>query len=280
MLSYRHGFHAGNHADVLKHLVLCRMLAHLAHKPKPFCCIDTHAGAGLYDLSGAQAQQNREYDTGIGRLLGCDDLPPPLADYLAVVSACNPDGGLRYYPGSPWFARHWLREADRLVLCELHPAEFEVLRGNFGGNRRIKLLREDGLKALQALLPPRERRGLVLIDPSYEVKDDYRAVVSALKEAHRRFATGSYALWYPVVERARIERLERALIDSGIRNSHLYELAIAPDSAGHGMTGSGMIVINPPWTLRDEMAATLPWLAEALGYAGSGRWRAVELVPE
>jgi len=280
MLSYRHGFHAGNHADVLKHLVLARVLAYLAQKPKPFCCIDTHAGAGLYDLGDAQAQKNREFDTGIGRLLGRDDLPPLLADYLAVVTDCNPDGGRRFYPGSPWFERHWLRESDRLVLCELHPAEFEALRGNFGGNRRIRLLKDDGLKALKALLPPKERRGLVLIDPSYEVKTDYDAVLEALKQAHARFATGSYALWYPVVERKRIDRLERLLREAGMRNIDLYELSIAPDGAGRGMTGSGMVVINPPWTLRAEMAAVLPWLAARLGDAGGGWWRVEELVPE
>lgn len=279
MLSYRHGFHAGNHADVLKHLVLCRVLAHLTAKPKPFCCIDTHAGAGLYDLSGPQAQQHREFDTGIARLLDAADAPAPLADYLAVVRAANPGGGLRYYPGSPGFARHWLREGDRLVLCELHPAEFEVLRGNLGGNRRIKLIKDDGLKSLKALLPPRERRGLVLIDPSYEVKADYDAVVAALVDAHRRFATGSYALWYPVVERRRIERLEKGLVASGIRDIVLFELCVAPDSAGHGMTGSGMVVVNPPWTLVAEMQATLPWLAARLGQAGAS-WRVRTLVPE
>lgn len=280
MLSYRHGFHAGNHADLLKHLVLTRVLAYLTQKPKPFCCIDTHSGAGLYDLGGGQAMKNREFDTGIGRLRGHQDIPALLGDYLAVVADCNSGGEQRFYPGSPWFERHWLREADRLVLCELHPTEFNLLRENFGGNRRIKLLKEDGLKALKALLPPKERRGLVLIDPSYEIKDDYDAVVDALKQAHGRFAGGTYALWYPVVARQRVVRLEQRLCATGIRNIEQYELSIVPDGMDLGMTGSGMLVINPPWTLKAEMEATLPWLAGLLGQADKGWYRIETLVPE
>lgn len=270
MLSYRHSFHAGNHADVLKHLVLARILAYLVRKDKPLCYLDTHAGAGGYALQGVQAQKNREYETGIGRLWERDDLPVPLADYVELVRRFNPGTELQYYPGSPWLARQLLRPTDRLFLHELHPADCAALREHSAGDRRVKVSCADGYQGCIALVPPMERRGLVLIDPSFELKSDYRKAIETLHQAYKRFATGVYALWYPVVERARVESMERALRATGIPRVDRYELAIAPDRRGHGMSASGLLVVNPPWGLRGEMEACLPWLARELAGAGGG----------
>ncbi len=280
MLSYRHSFHAGNHADVLKHLVVTRILSYLAQKDKPLCYLDTHAGAGGYALDSTQAQKNREYETGIGRLWGRTDLPAPVAEYVRLVQAFNPDGALRQYPGSPWFARQLLRATDRLLLYELHSTDAGLLREQMAGDRRIKLFQEDGYRGCIARLPPPERRGLVLMDPPYELKSDYQQVVETLRHAHRRFASGVYGIWYPVVERSRIERLERAVRDSAIARVDLYELTIAPDHRGHGMTGSGLLVVNPPWRLRSEMETVLPYLAEFLADTGQGGFRVRELSGE
>ena len=270
MLSYRHSFHAGNHADVLKHLVLVRILDYLARKDKPLCYLDTHAGAGGYSLRGEQALKNREFETGIGRLWGRADLPAPLAAYVGLVRRFNPGPDLLHYPGSPWLARQLLRPADRLFLHERHPADCAALGDQSADDRRVKVSCGDGYQGCIALLPPRERRGLVLIDPPYELKGDYRQAVETLREAHRRFSTGVYALWYPVVERARVEGMERALRATGIPRLDRYELAVAPDRRGHGMTGSGLLVVNPPWGLREEMETCLPWLVRDLSGDGGG----------
>ncbi|MCC6208449.1 MAG: 23S rRNA (adenine(2030)-N(6))-methyltransferase RlmJ [Gammaproteobacteria bacterium] len=280
MLSYRHAFHAGNFADVLKHLVLDRILAHLAKKDKPFFCLDTHAGAGGYSLTGDHARKNSEFEDGIGRLWTRDDLPAALADYLAAVREFNPSGRLQAYPGSPFFERRWLRAGDRLVLCELHPADLVRLKSFVDQDRRIKVVRNDGFHECIALMPPRERRGLVLIDPSYEIKTDYRRAIETLTGACRRFETGIFALWYPVIERRRIDSLEQALGQSGIPRIQLFELGVEPDARARGMTASGMIVINPPWTLRGEMETALPCLADALGRDGGGHYRMFELTGE
>ena len=272
LLSYRHIYHAGNFADVLKHLVLARVLRHLTAKDKPLCYFDTHAGSGSYALHSAAARQNREFDSGIGGLWERTELPAAVSDYVDLVRAANPGGALQRYPGSPWFARHLLRQRDRLLLCELHPDDCLRLRRDCEGDRRVRICEGDGFRELLARLPPPERRGLVLIDPPYEIKTDYQAVVDALSGAHRRFATGVYAIWYPVVERARVQQLERRVKASGIRSVQRFELSVRPDSMGQGMTGSGMLVVNPPWTLAAELAQALPWLAEVLGVRdGSGR---------
>jgi 23S rRNA (adenine2030-N6)-methyltransferase len=272
MLSYRHSFHAGNHADVLKHLVLTRILEYLTRKDKPLCYLDTHAGAGGYALHSAQAQKNREYETGIGRLWGRNDLPAPLAAYVDLVRRFNPEGRLLQYPGSPWLARQLLRPVDRLLLHELHPADCAALRDQFDGDRRVQVICADGYQGCIAAQPPTERRGLVLLDPPFELKSDYRQAIETLHQAHKRFATGVYALWYPVVERARIEQMERALRATGIPRVERYELGVAADRRGHGMTASGLLVVNPPWTLRQEMEQCLPWLAGELG-GEQGRFR-------
>jgi 23S rRNA (adenine2030-N6)-methyltransferase len=277
VLSYRHAFHAGNHADVLKHLVLSRLLSYLTGKDKPLCYVESHAGPGLYPLDSPQARQNREYLGGIGWLWDRADLPPPLAGYVDLVRALNPDGALRLYPGSPWLAQRLLRRGDRLILHELHGSEIGLLRDNFAADRRVQVVEADGYRGLIAVLPPRERRGLVLLDPSYELKTDYRQVIETLTQAHHRFATGVYALWYPVVERGRIVDLERAVARSGIPRIQRFELAVRREGRAPGMGASGMIVVNPPWTLIAELRPALAYLAEALGEGGEGGWRAEEL---
>lgn len=275
MLSYRHAFHAGNFADVLKHLVLVRLLDYLTAKDAPLLFVDTHAGAGSYDLTGAAARKTGEVEGGLARLWDRNDLPEPLARYLALVREHNGPGPLARYPGSPWLAARLLRPGDRLVAFELHPAEVGPLANLANGDRRLRVLREDGFAGLTGLLPPPERRGLVLLDPSYEVKEDYRRVVETLRGAHRRFATGVYAIWYPVVDRRRIEALERAVVAAGIQRVHQVELGV-----GRGrMRECGMLIVNPPWTLVPEMETCLPWLAGVLG-EGRGRWQSRVLASE
>jgi len=280
MLSYRHAFHAGNFADVLKHIVLDRILAHLGQKDKPYFCIDTHAGAGGYALTGDYARKNSEFETGIGKLWSRDDLPAAVAEYVAVVKEFNQGDRLRAYPGSPHFERRRLRADDRLVLCELHPTELGLLKSFAPKDRRIRILYGDGFQECIGLLPPPERRGLALLDPSYEIKTDYRQAAETLSGAYRRFGTGIFALWYPVIERRRIDGLEEAVRQSGLRRVHLFELGVEPDARDRGMTASGMIVVNPPWTLHAELAAALPYLADVLGREGGGYYRLFELAGE
>jgi len=273
MLSYRHAFHAGNFADVLKHTVLVHCLRYLGQKDKAFCYIDTHAGPGDYTLTSDYAQQNREFDDGIGRLWQGSNYPACVSDYVQLVKQYNTSPALTHYPGSPWFAKTLLRPQDRLCLYELHPTEQRILQKTTSKDRRITVYPDDGLKLAYGLLPPHERRGLVLIDPSYELKTDYEQVVDTLVKMHKRFATGTYALWYPVVSRRRNQLLERALQRTGIADMHLFELAVKPDSETPGMTACGMIVINPPWTLVANMAEAVPWLAQMLGDEGTGGYR-------
>lgn len=280
MLSYRHGFHAGNFADVLKHTVLVHILEHMKLKDKPVRIIDTHAGAGVYKLNSTQAQKNREFDTGIGRLWPLTQVPAAVQQYLENVRECNEKRQLQLYPGSPLLMQKLMRAQDRLFLHELHPSDFQFLRDCMRDIRNVKVINDDGFAGLQALLPPPDKRALVLIDPSYEVKSDYQQVIKQVIQAHKRFATGTFAIWYPVVLRQRIHEMETALQKSGIKNIQLIELGLQPDNPEHGMTSSGMIVINPPWTLWRAMEEALPWLVDQLGENDLGFYRLEQLVPE
>ncbi|MEQ1560022.1 MAG: 23S rRNA (adenine(2030)-N(6))-methyltransferase RlmJ [Methyloglobulus sp.] len=279
MLSYQHAYHAGNYADVLKHVVLVQVLAYLKQKDKPICYIDTHAGQGDYRLDGSEAQKNQEFIGGIGALWERDDLPKSVDDYVQLVKQFNHTSQLSHYPGSPLIAAQLLTTKDRLFLYELHTAEARRLEDAVKRDKRSKTFRADGLKDSFGLLPPKENRGLILIDPSYEMKTDYHDVVDTLKEMHKRFATGCYLLWYPVVARKRNQYMERALRASGIRNIQLFELGIQPDNDDFGMTACGMIAINPPWTLLADMQKVLPWLTDTLGQQ-QGHYRAEQLVDE
>ncbi len=266
MLSYRHAFHAGNHADVLKHLVLIQLTRYLGQKDTPFWYVDTHAGAGAYELDAAHAQKLAEYRGGIGRLWERKDLPAAISEYVALVRRFNPDGRLQKYPGSPFFALWTLREQDRLRLFELHSKDARLLQANFQeAGRQVVVESSDGFAGLKALLPPPPRRAVVLIDPSYEEKQDYERVFHALKDALTRFPGGTYAVWYPQITRLDARELPQRLKRLPAKGWLNVALRVRePAKDGFGMHGSGMFVINPPWTLHDTLAGVMPFLAEAL----------------
>lgn len=278
MLSYRHSYHAGSFADVLKHVVLVEILQYLKRKVGALEYIDTHAGAGLFDLHSAHAEKKAEYRDGIARLY--QSPMPELAEYLSVVKAFNSDGVLNQYPGSPMIAQRLLRQQDKASLFELHSTDFELLQQQLKGDARFRVQKKDGLEGLLALLPPRSRRALVLIDPSYELKTEYQQVVDTLILAHRKFASGIYALWYPVIERPRLEEFVRQIQQSGIRNIQRFELAVTADTAARGMTGAGLLVINPPWLLMQSMKVLLPVLLAHLARDSQAFYRAEVLVEE
>jgi len=277
LLSYRHSYHAGNFADVLKHVVLVEILMHLLKKDKPFTYIDTHAGAGLYALDSAAANKVQEYKAGIA-LLDSAQLPE-LRDYFSVINGMNATS-LSRYPGSPSFAEYFLRSHDKAFLHELHPTDFKLLNNHFKQDLRFSVKQADGYTGLLSLLPPDSRRGLVLIDPSYEIKSEYSQVIESLIKAHKKFATGTYAIWYPVIQRQRIKQMEIQLCRSGLKNIQKFELAVKSDTEESGMTASGMWVINPPWSLFDKMKSVLPKLKTALAQDEHAYHRCEVLVEE
>ncbi|WP_459614192.1 23S rRNA (adenine(2030)-N(6))-methyltransferase RlmJ [Bordetella sp. 2513F-2] len=270
MFSYRHAFHAGNHADVLKHAILVHVLDYFNRKEAPYWVVDTHAGAGLYRLQSDWSSKNAEHAEGIALLWERDDLPALLADYVARVREHNPDGQLRNYPGSPWITLRALRSRDRLRMFELHPSETDVLARNLdkcdrAAQRQTTLYAADGFEGLKALLPPPTRRGLVLIDPSYEDKRDYRRALLAVKEGIQRFATGTYAVWYPLVQRREAGELARQLQHLQVKSWLHATLSVKkPSTDGFGLHGSGMFLVNPPWTLHAALKEALPYLAREL----------------
>ena len=275
-MNYRHAFHAGSFADVFKHAVLCRILHYLRAKPAPYRVIDTHAGAGLYDLTGADASRGGEWHDGIERLLAApltDPVAALLAPYLEVIGALNERGRLKIYPGSPAIARAWLRPQDRLIACEFEPRAATALAGHLRGDTRIKALEIDGWTALSAYVPPPERRGLVLVDPPYEEDADFHRLSHGLEIAHRRWATGIYALWYPIKGRGEPDALAKRLRGLGVGKILRAELIVSPVSDPSRLNGSGLILVNPPWTLQNELAVLLPALAGILGRQGKGGFK-------
>ncbi|HEX8987234.1 MAG TPA: 23S rRNA (adenine(2030)-N(6))-methyltransferase RlmJ [Rhodocyclaceae bacterium] len=269
MLSYRHAFHAGNHADVLKHLVLVQLLRYLNQKDKPYWLVDTHAGAGCYLLDKGHAAKNAEHAEGVARLWDRPDLPAALAEYLDVVRSFNRDGKLRRYPGSPYVAMRLLREQDRLRLFELHPTDNKLLRENFSRDfpadeKRVAIGQADGFLELKAVLPPPPRRGLVLIDPAYEDKRDYLRTLMTVKEGLARFGTGVFAVWYPQLQRGDARELPEKLKKLHGDWLNVSLTVAAPAADGYGMHGSGMFVVNPPWTLAQVLRDALPVLRDAL----------------
>ncbi len=270
MLSYRHSFHAGNHADVLKHLVLVQLIDYLKQKDKPFWVVDTHAGAGLYALDAGHATKLAEHEGGIARLWERKDLPSAVAAYVEQVRALNPKGELTAYPGSPWIAYKLLRGEDKLRLFELHSTDIVTLADNFReAGRQVMVTHGDGLAGLKSLLPPPPRRALALIDPSYEVAADYRGVAKTLDEALKRFPTGTYAVWYPILAKPEAKSLPEKLKALGAKSWLDVTLTVRKQPPGvFGMPGSGMFVINPPWTLEKTLRETMPWLVDALAEDG------------
>jgi len=269
-MNYRHGFHAGNFADVLKHLALCELLRRLTAKKKKLFVLDTHAGAGGYDLTGVDASRTQEARAGIGRLIGAPraGMPDAVARYVDSVAAydrkfgASTGGCPRHYPGSPRLIRAALRAGDRLVACELNPQDALALKREFAGDRAVQVRHDDGYQAIKALLPPPERRGLVLIDPPFEASDEFAALARALHQGLRRFATGCYVVWYPIKEAAAAEGLVSGL--AGQKTLQL-ELGIAPPAASDRLAACGLVVVNPPWKFDEAMAAALPWVAGRLG---------------
>lgn len=280
-MNYRHAYHAGNVADVLKHAMLALVVEHMKRKPAPFRVIDTHAGAGLYDLSRESAKTG-EWRHGIGRLLAADVPAAPaemLAPYLAAVRAENPAGGARFYPGSPVIARRLMRPGDRLVANELHPEDRERLAACFRRDPATKVLGLDGWTALKSLLPPKERRGLVLIDPPFEVPGEFTLIARGLRDAMARFATGTYIVWYPLKDLAAVSGLHRDMAALGLSNLLLAELTVSTARPDGGLAGSGLLVLNPPFKLCDQLGILLPSLRSVVARDGSASHRLAWLEP-
>lgn len=275
MLSYRHAFHAGNHADVLKHIVLIHLLDHLAQKDKPVWYVDTHAGAAIHALDSAYALKNAEFETGIARLWNDPDEPPAAREYLEFIRSLNPDGGLRSYPGSALIASRRLRDRDRIRLFELHSTESRELQRHFAAiSPRVIVKAADGFDGLRSVLPPASRRGLVLMDPSYEDKGDYLRVRDSLRDALDRFATGVYAVWYPIVQRRESAQLPIALKKLAAKDWLHATLTIkSPSEDGYGLHGSGIFVVNPPWTLPGMLKVLMPFLVRRLGQDAFASYR-------
>lgn len=271
MLAYRHAFHAGNHADVLKHLVLTQVLRYMAEKEKPYTLVDTHAGAGGYSIEGKYAQKKGEYVHGVSKLWDAKDLPEPLARYMEPIRLFNPDGQLRQYPGSPAIANLLMRDTDRLRVYELHPTDYRILETYLSTRPNTQVSDKDGFSAMRAELPPPSRRAVVLMDPSYELKTDYGKVVTALREGLERFAEGVFLIWYPqlqLLEAAQLVQRLKAAADAGAKKGWLHvRLTVEQqeDVRGFGMLGSGMFVVNPPFTLHDDLQASMPYLVDKLG---------------
>ncbi|UVC14048.1 23S rRNA (adenine(2030)-N(6))-methyltransferase RlmJ [Mesorhizobium onobrychidis] len=274
-MNYRHAYHAGNFADVVKHVVLSRLVEYLKQKDKAFRVIDTHAGIGRYDLSSTEAQKTGEWQGGIGRLVGAEIGAPAaalLAPYLEAVRSLNPEGGVKKYPGSPLIARHLMRKQDRLSAIELHRQDAAKLRALFQGDFQTRVIELDGWLALGAHLPPKEKRGLVLVDPPFEEEGEFDRLVDGLRKAHKRWPGGIYALWYPVKDRKAVAAFRKALVQSGVPKLLDIGFEIRPPSAEPSLDGSGMVVVNPSFTLEGELRTLLPALHTLLVVEKPAHW--------
>jgi len=268
-MNYRHAFHAGNHGDVLKHIVLVQLLDLLRRKPNPFHLFDSHAGSGRYDLASDAAQRGGEYRQGIAALLADPAMPKELPLYWAALHEMNPDlspggTGLRFYPGSPWLLQRALRETDRLTLVELHPEEHKLLKRSMGHDPRIGIHRRDAFEAIPALLPPTPRRGLALIDPPYEQPEEFRLVANAVMAGHRRWPTGQIMVWYPIKDRRATDKWAAQLAKDGLGSCLRVELMLRQDRDRERLNGSGLLLINPPWRLNERLAGPLAYVKRRL----------------
>lgn len=280
-MNYRHAYHAGNIGDVLKHVVLSRLIVYFQRKDKAFRVFDTHAGIGEYDLASEEMQKTGEWQQGVGKVLGTK-CPDPIAEllgpWLSVVHKLNPDGVLKVYPGSPSVARNLLRKNDRLTLTELHPADFETLAARFAGDHQVKTILLDGWLAMGSFLPPKEKRGLVLIDPAFEVTDEFDRMTSAIIKGWKKWSGGTYALWYPVKDARAIKRMHEDFQEAGLRDVLKIELNVGKSGPDTRMLGSAMTLINPPYTLAEEMRQILPWLCDILHQGPGSSWEVTQLI--
>ncbi|NID14079.1 23S rRNA (adenine(2030)-N(6))-methyltransferase RlmJ [Luteibacter yeojuensis] len=281
-MNYRHAYHAGNFADVLKHMVLVALIDALEQKASPFCYIDTHAGRGRYDLRGPEARKTAESDEGFGVLKTATGLPPLLWKWLETVRACNEgDEAMRHYPGSPWIAAHLMRESDTAQLCELRAEEAGALRQLFHRDPRVHVHQRDGYEAMKALVPPKEKRGLVLIDPPFEAQEaEFRLIEKSLKAALEKWPGGVYAIWYPIKLRSHVQPFHRWLTKCGAKRVLVAELLLRPDDSPLRLNGTGVAIVNAPWKLDEALRDSLRLLPRLLGTPGESEYRLTWLVED
>lgn len=272
-MNYRHSYHAGNHADVFKHAVLLRMSQLMQRKEAPYCYLDSHAGTALYDLQGEASGKTGEYLDGIARLWGRKDLPALLQGYVDSVGEQNQDTDLRYYPGSPQLIAAGLREQDRMILSELHPEDAATLREHFNGDPRVAVHQRDGYELAKAFLPVPEKRALWLLDPPFERGDDFDRCLTAMQVAIQRMRQTVIAFWYPIKDERLLRDFYRQTADAGLPKVLRVELTVRPADTSLGLNGSGLMLVNPPWPLWEELEEALPWLASQLAQSGTGAWR-------
>lgn len=281
-MNYKHSYHAGNFADVVKHVALIALISSMTKKNTPYCYIDTHAGIGCYDLQDEFAKKTKEYEGGIEKVIRADKPPFLVKQYIDCVHDISNElvgskfASLRYYPGSPMIARHFARAHDRIIACELHPQEHQALRNTFAGDKHVSVQHCDGFLGLKAFLPPKERRGIILIDPPYEDADEFSRIARTLPVALKRFETGIYAIWYPIKERPQVERFYRSVKQNIDQPAVAIELTIYPDLPSH-LNGCGLVVINPPFQFQQTMAEVLPWLWQALTINKQGHFSITKL---
>lgn len=281
-MNYRHVYHAGNFADVTKHVILTALISCLSRKDTPYCYIDTHAGTGCYDLSSTQATKTNEFQNGIEKIIHHDNPPPIIRHYLDCIHTINNRlsgakfASLQYYPGSPLIVRQMARSHDRIVACELHPEEYQQLKNTFNGDKQVAVHHTDGFLGLKAFLPPKEKRGLVLIDPPYENPDEFTRLAHSLPVALKRWQTGIFAIWYPIKEKKQVEQFYNSIKTHVDQPALAVELSIYPDLPNH-LNGSGMVIINPPWQLDEILDQNMPWLWNALTINKQGAYKAFML---
>ncbi|MDH3325478.1 MAG: 23S rRNA (adenine(2030)-N(6))-methyltransferase RlmJ [Gammaproteobacteria bacterium] len=281
MFSYRHIYHAGNHADVFKHTVLTGLLLALQRKPSPYCVLDTHAGIGHYDFKSNQASKNAEFKEGIAKVVSqAKSAPELIKQYLSQVQLLNSPGSLRFYPGSPLLARQLSRDNDQLIACEFNRADHEILKGCFRGDSQVAVHCKDGFNGMKAFLPPKLKRGLVIIDPPYELKDEVEQVVGGLELALKRWPNGIYAIWYPILDRPLDKKLREKVKNLDITKLLDVQLTVKDKPDVLSMIGSGLLIINSPWQFDDELQQALPWLQKQLSQNGEGYVKIEHLIAE
>jgi 23S rRNA (adenine2030-N6)-methyltransferase len=269
-MNYRHIYHAGNFADAFKHIILISLLQSLQRKETGFCYLETHAGIGRYELTSSAAQKSKEFENGIKKIFNGANPPVLIQDYLASVKKLNPEETLDLYPGSPYFAKQFLRPQDRMVLSELHPEDYQTLKNFFARDKQVAVHHQDGYQSLKAFLPPKERRGLILIDPPYEKPDELAALPGILAQTMKRFETGLYAVWFPIKTRAQLKYFYRQLEVKINKPMLLAELCIYSESVPTQLNGCGMLIVNPPWQFDQEVKLLLPWLWKTLSINNQG----------